>query len=108
MKLNPDFLLKAIKMKCPNSEERLRHQGLVENLHKSLARVFSEDVARKAAEQSYEASAYVTMLANRNEEDCPGLRQYIELNILAEIIEGGIGAINEQLHERDRDREQNN
>lgn len=90
-------MLKARMLPCPTEEERLLHQQALEDLQAISREVLSEDRTRLLIESVYEASAYIIILVKRNEEDCPGIRQRIELDLYAKVLADGMEALHEQL-----------
>ena len=94
------MILMAKKARCPTSKERLQHQLFLEDLQGLALEFLNEDGAKLIIESAHESATYLVMLANRNEEDCPGLRQYLEMHILLAIITDGTNYANEQIRQR--------
>ena len=95
------------KAPCPTKEQRLRHQDFVEELQDIAIKMLGRENADNLMQATHEASAGIVLLVRRNEEDCPGLRQFIQLHMLLKVMLDGADEIHEQLLKRAKRRVEN-
>ena len=95
------------KAPCPTQEQRINHQDITEELHGIAVEILGREDADNLMQATFEASVGVIMLVKRNEEDCPGLRQYIQMHMLLKVMLDGADEIHEQLLEGQKRRIEN-
>lgn len=95
------------KAPCPTQEQRIKHQEITEEIQTLAIKMLGKENADNLMQATHEASFGVIMLVKRNEDDCPGLRQYIQMHMLLSVMLDGADEIHEQLLEGQKRRAEN-
>lgn len=95
------------KAPCPTQEQRLKHQDFIEELEEMAIEMLGKDNADNLIQATREASVGIVMMVRRNEEDCPGLGQYLQMHMMLKVMLDGADGIHEQLLKREKRRIEN-